>query len=63
MTKRSVLDRAAGFSWRYLLVIAAIAVTFYAVAVVKVVVIPLILALFLTAILSPPVQWFKDRGW
>lgn len=63
MSKRSILDRAAGFSWRYLLVIAAIAVTFYAVSVVKVVVIPLILALFLTAVLSPAVQWFKRRGW
>lgn len=63
MSKPSLLDRAAGFSWRYLLVIAAIAVTFYAVAVVKVVIIPLILALFLTAVLSPPVQWFKRRGW
>ena len=63
MEHRPLLDRAAAFSWRYLLVIAAVYVTFYAVAVVKVVVIPLILALFLAAVLSPPVQWFKRRGW
>lgn len=63
MEHRSLLDRAAAFSWRYLLIIAAVYVTFYAVAVVKVVVIPLILALFLAAVLAPPVQWFKRRGW
>ncbi len=58
-----MLDRAAAFSWRYLLVITAIVVTFYAVAAVKVVMIPLVLAFFLTAILNPPVQWLKNRGW
>ena len=63
MEHRSLLDRAAAFSWRYLLVVAAIWVTFYAFAVVKVVMIPLILALFLAAVLAPPVQWFKRRGW
>lgn len=63
MTQRTFLDRAATFSWRYLVILAAIAVTFYAVAVVKVVAIPLILGLFLTAVLSPVVQWFKARGW
>lgn len=63
MPHRSLLDRAAAFSWRYLLVIAAVWVTFYAVAVIKVVVIPLILGLFLAAVLAPLVQWFKARGW
>lgn len=63
MSNRSLLDRAASFSWRYLLVIAAVALTFYAVAVVKVVVIPLVLAFFVAAVLSPPVQWFKRKGW
>jgi putative heme transporter len=60
---RSPLDRAASFSWKYLLIIAAVAVTFYAVAVVKVVIIPMILAFFLAAVLSPITQWFKARGW
>ncbi|MEX1005405.1 MAG: AI-2E family transporter [Acidimicrobiia bacterium] len=63
MEHRSLLDRAASFSWRYLLVIAAVSVTFYAVAVVKVVAIPLILGLFLAAVLAPGVQWFKRQGW
>jgi predicted PurR-regulated permease PerM len=63
VSDRTPFERAASFSWRYLVVLAAVAVTFYAVAVVKVVVIPLILAFFLSAVLSPPVQWFKSRGW
>ncbi len=63
MDHRSPLDRAASFSWKYLLVVAAVAVTLYAVAVVKVVVIPIILAFFVAAVLSPITQWFKARGW
>jgi putative heme transporter len=63
VTEHRWLDRAASFSWKYLAVIAAVTVTFYAIGVVKVVVIPLILGLFVAAILSPPVQAFKRRGW
>lgn len=63
MSERSLLERAASFSWRYLIVIAAFVVTVYAAGAVKVVVIPLLLALFLAAVLSPPVQWFKRLGW
>lgn len=57
------LSRAAGVAWRYLVILAAIYVTFLALNIVHVVVIPLILALFLTSVLSPLVQWFKGRGW
>ena len=59
----SWLDRAAAFSWRYLLILLAIYVTFQAVVIVKVVAIPLVLALFPTSVLSPLVQWLKGRGW
>jgi predicted PurR-regulated permease PerM len=60
---RSSLERAASFGWRYLVVIAAVVVTFYAIGAVKVVVIPLVLGFFVAAVLAPPVQWFKTRGW
>ncbi|MDX1448599.1 MAG: AI-2E family transporter [Acidimicrobiia bacterium] len=63
MSQRPTLDRAAAFSWRYLVVVAAAAVTLYAVGAVLVVVIPVILGFFVAAVLSPPVQWFKRRGW
>lgn len=58
-----MLERAASLSWRYLVVVAAVAVTLYAAGAVTVVVIPLLLACFVAAVLSPPVQWFKRRGW
>lgn len=58
-----MLARAASFSWRYLVVIAAFVVTVYAAGAVKVVVIPLLLGFFVAAVLSPPIQWFKRRGW
>ena len=63
MSERSLLDRAASFSWRYLVVIAAFVVTVYAAGAIKVVVIPLLLGFFVAAVLSPPVQWFKRLGW
>ena len=57
------LKRAAAFSWRYLLILAAVYITFRAVAIVKVVVLPIILGLFATSVLSPLVQRLKARGW
>lgn len=57
------LDRLARVSWRYLLVLGAIYVTFLALGIVKVVVIPVILALFPATVLSPIVAALKRRGW
>ena len=57
------LKKAAAFSWRYLLILAAVYITFRAVAIVKVVVLPIILGLFAASVLSPPVQRLKGRGW
>jgi predicted PurR-regulated permease PerM len=57
------LRKAAAFSWRYLLILAAVYITFRAVAVVKVVVLPIILGLFAASVLSPLVQRLKARGW
>jgi predicted PurR-regulated permease PerM len=57
------LKKAAAFSWRYLVVLAAVYITFRAVAVVKVVVLPIILGLFAASVLSPLVQRLKARGW
>ena len=57
------LKKAAAFSWRYLLVLAAAYITFRAVAVIKVVVLPILLGLFAASVLSPLVQRLKARGW
>ena len=57
------LRKTAAFSWRYLLVLAAAYITFRAVAVIKVVVLPILLGLFAASVLSPFVQRLKTRGW
>jgi len=57
------LKKAAEFSWRYLLLLAAVYITFRALAIVKVVVLPIILGLFVASVLSPLVQRLKARGW
>lgn len=68
MTERSRsvpawLDQAASLSWRVLVVGAAL----YAVVIVfgrlRVVVVPLIVALFLSTVLVPPARWLRQRGW
>lgn len=59
----SIIRRLGSVSWNYLLILAAIYVTFIALTTVKVVVVPVLLAFFLTAVLSPPVQWLKRKGW
>lgn len=57
------LDRLAHVGWRYLIVLGAIYVTFLVVSSVTVVTLPIILGVFVTSVLSPPVQWLKRRGW
>ena len=50
------LDRAAALSWRYVFVLGAIYVTFLAITRISVVVLPVIVGLFITSVLSPVVQ-------
>ena len=57
------LHRMASLSWRYLLILAAIYITFLALGIVRVVVIPVVLALFPASVLSPLVMTLKRRGW
>ena len=59
----SWLNKAAALSWRFLLVVAALFVVFTALGRLRLVVMPLLFALFLTAILSPPANWLKKRNW
>jgi putative heme transporter len=57
------LNRATAFGWRYLLLLATVYVTFLALAFVDIVIIPIVLALFPTTVLSPIVMALKKRGW
>jgi putative heme transporter len=57
------LRRAGAVGWRVLvlLVLGYLALRFL--VRLQLVVVPVIVALFLTAMLLPPVDWLRDRGW
>lgn len=57
------LDRAAAIAWRILVVAAAIAVTGLVFVELRVVVVPLLVAMFIAAALGPPAARLADRGW
>jgi predicted PurR-regulated permease PerM len=57
------LDRAAALAWRALLVAAAVYAFVLIFARLRVIVVPLIVALFLTTVLVPPARFLRRRGW
>jgi putative heme transporter len=57
------LDRTAAVSWRFLVIVAAIAVAVYILVTLRLLVLPVIVGLFLAAILAPPARWLMARGW
>ncbi len=64
-TDRSVpraLDRAAAWSWRLLLVAAVVWVAAKVASLLSIVLIPIVVALFVAAVLVMPVDWLRDRG-
>lgn len=63
---RLILDglrQASLWSWRFILVVAAIAVLLFLIGKMWVGVLPLILALIVSSVLIGPVQWLKARRW
>jgi len=56
------LQRAAALSLRFLLVAAALAVLGYVLVRLSVVVLPVVVALLITALLDPAVCWLRARG-
>ncbi len=56
------LRRAAGWSWRGLVVALAIVATLWLLARLSVVVLPLIIALILATLCVPPATWLRERG-
>ena len=53
---------AAAWSWRLILIGLALAGFFWLIVQVRIIVIPLFVAILLTALLSPVVHWFERRG-
>ncbi|GAB3484242.1 AI-2E family transporter [Nocardiopsis coralliicola] len=58
----TLLHRLSDASWRILVVGSVIVVALWGLAYVKVVTIPVILAVFLTALLMPVCHWLRRRG-
>lgn len=57
------LSGSAAVSWRLLVVAAAIGVVGFLLVYLRVVVLPVIVALFLSTLLAPPAGWLRGRGW
>ena len=57
------LRRLAAWSWRLLAVLAAVGLVLYLLILLKVIVVPVIVALFLATLLVPLVRWLEGRGW
>jgi predicted PurR-regulated permease PerM len=57
-----LLDQAAGLSWRFILVVFGVGLVVWGLAKLEVVVIPVVLALFGSAILGPPSRWLMTKG-
>jgi predicted PurR-regulated permease PerM len=57
------LARASAYGWRFLVLVATLVVVFTALGRIRLVVTPIIFALFLTAILAPPAQWLRRHKW
>ena len=58
-----MLDFAAAYSRRLLLVAAAAILFGYVVVQLSGVVLPMMVAVLVTALLYPPAAWLRDRGW
>ncbi|ROS23024.1 AI-2E family transporter [Cellulomonas sp. PhB150] len=55
------VQRAAAWSWRLLLIVAAAAVGVYAIGALKVVIVPIAVAVLVTILLTPVVAFFQRR--
>lgn len=53
---------AAAWAWRLIIIAVAVAGLIWGIVQVRIIVIPLLVAILLTALLSPIVRWFERRG-
>jgi len=60
--RRPLLDTVASTSWKFLAIILALAVIVYALVKLRVVVFPVIAALFAATLIHPASQWLHRRG-
>ena len=58
-----MLRKLAAWSWRLLVILTAAGLALYLLIQLKVIVVPVIVALFLATLLVPLVSWLEARGW
>ena len=58
-----LLPKVAGYSWRILVILAMGWVVLWLLAKFRLVLLPVVVALFLTAVLGPLAEWLKRKGW
>jgi predicted PurR-regulated permease PerM len=61
-TPRALRD-AAAIAWRALVVAAAVAAALYLLATLRLIFLPVVVALLLSTMLAPPAGWLRHRGW
>ena len=59
----AALRQAGAVGWRVLVLLVLGWLALQVLVRLQLVVVPVIVALFLTAVLLPPVDWLRDRGW
>src|SRR5277367_1482809 len=57
-----IVRKAAAWSWRLLVILAALVALLWVIARLEIIVVPLLLALMLSALLVPIVDWLDRRG-
>jgi putative heme transporter len=57
-----IVRKAAAWSWRLLVILAALVAMLWVIARLEIIVVPLLLALMLSALLVPAVDWLDRRG-
>lgn len=60
--KVPLFERAAGLSWRFLLIVAAAWVILFLIVELRLVIMPVIAALFITALLGPLAHRLREKG-
>jgi len=57
-----LVRKAAAWAWRLLVILAAVVAVLWVVEKLEVIVVPVLLALMISALLVPPVDWLDRRG-
>jgi len=57
------LETIAGIAWRLLIIGVVLTITVLVLAELRLVVLPIIIAILISTVFVPPVRWLRDHGW